>query len=83
MGIWANFIKSDFEQKIRNKLSFPTRMLVVATVVLMVVNLIEFYGIKRLALDFVLEVSIVEVVILAINFAFWVPRYNLKWGRNQ
>jgi hypothetical protein len=57
-------------------------MLVVATIAIIVVNVIEFYGIMHLAPDFVLEVSILEVVVIAINFAFWVPRYNLKWGRN-
>ncbi len=64
------------------KMSFPARMLVVTTVAIIVVNLIEFYGIMHLAFDFVLEVSILEVVVIAINFAFWVPQYNLKWGRN-
>ena len=67
---------------IRPKMSFPTRMLVVTTVAIIVVNLIEFYGIMHLAFDFVLEVSILEIVVIAINFAFWVPQYNLKWGRN-
>jgi len=79
MGIWANFIKSDFQQKMINRMSFPTRMLVVIIVVIIVVNLIEFCWLMHLALAFVLSVSIVEILAITINFAYWVPQYKLKW----
>jgi hypothetical protein len=54
-------------------------MLVVIIVVIIVVNLIEFCWLMHLALAFVLSVSIVEILAITINFAYWVPQYKLKW----
>jgi hypothetical protein len=60
-------------------MSFPTRMLVYITIDLILINLIAFYLHGNLSLSFVLLVSIVEIVVLAVSMAFWVSPYKLKW----
>jgi hypothetical protein len=79
MGVWENFIHSDFQKRSLNMLSFPARMLMDVTIVIFVVNLIVFYWHEHLLLSLVLAASSVEVIAIAVNFAFWVPQYQLKW----
>ena len=60
-------------------MSFPKRMLAVISVVLILTNLIVFYLHGNLSLSLVLLVSIVEIVPIAVNFWYWMPKYKLKW----
>jgi uncharacterized protein (DUF486 family) len=54
-------------------------MIIVVTIVIFAVNLGVFYLHENLPLSLVLAASIVEVIAIAVNFAFWVPQYKLKW----
>ncbi len=60
-------------------MSFPKRMLLAISAILIPANLVIFYLHRQLPLSFVLLVSVLEIVVIAINFAFWVPSYKLKW----
>jgi len=60
-------------------MGFPTRILLYVMVDLFIINLIVFYLVKGLALTLVLPVAILEVVTIAIAFAFWISPYKLKW----
>lgn len=60
-------------------MGFPTRMLLYIAIDLVLINLIAFYLHGNLPLSFVLPVSVVEIVALAISMAFWVSPYKLKW----
>jgi hypothetical protein len=79
MGTRANCILTNFQKRSLDRLSFPARMLMVVTIVIFVVNLIVFYWHEHLLLSLVLAASSVEVIAIAVNFAFWVPQYQLKW----
>ena len=60
-------------------MSFPKRVLIVVSVVLILTNLIVFYLHRNLSLVFVILVSIVEIVPIAVNLWYWVPKYKLRW----
>ena len=60
-------------------MTFPKRMMVYVLIDLLLINLIAYYVVYKVSLEFVISISIVEIVALAIAFAFWVPRYHLKW----
>jgi len=60
-------------------MSFPKRMLIVASIVLILTNLIVFYLHENLSLSLVLLVSIIEIVPIAANLWYWMPKYKLKW----
>ncbi len=60
-------------------MSFPKRMLIVASIVLILTNLVVFYLHGHLSLSLVLLVSIIEIVPIAISFLYWMPKYKLKW----
>lgn len=76
-GIWWN---PDFPFP----MSFPKRMLLATAIILIIVNLVAFYvhGTllrQQLPLSFVLLVSLLEIAVIAIQFAVWVKPYGLKW----
>ena len=54
-------------------------MLMVVMIVIFVVNLIVFYWHECLALSLVLAASIVGVIAIAVNFAYWGSQFKLKW----
>jgi hypothetical protein len=60
-------------------MTFPKRMMVYVLIDLLLINLITYYFVYKVSLEFVISVSAVEIIALAIAFAFWVPRYQLKW----
>jgi hypothetical protein len=60
-------------------MSFPTRMLLYVVIDLTLINLIVFYWVKHLSLSLVLPTIVVEIVAIAVAFAFWVSPYKLKW----
>jgi hypothetical protein len=60
-------------------MTFPKRMMVYVLVDLLVINLITYYFVYNVSLLFVISVSAIEIIALAVAFAFWVPRYNLTW----
>jgi hypothetical protein len=60
-------------------MTFPKRMMVYVLIDLLLINLITYYLVYKVSLEFVISVSAVEIIALAIAFAFWVPRYQLKW----
>jgi hypothetical protein len=60
-------------------MTFPKRMMVYVLIDVLLINLITYYLVCKVSLEFVISVSIVEIIALAIAFAFWVPRYQLKW----
>jgi len=79
----VNVMEKDFSQKMLTMMSFPTRMLFVTTVVIIVVNLIVFYWHENLSFILVLAASLLEIIAISVNYVYWVPQYKLKWGRNQ
>jgi hypothetical protein len=60
-------------------MSYPTRILVHAAIILAVINLLVFYWIEKLSLHLVLEVALLEIVVIAVAMAFWASPYKLKW----
>jgi hypothetical protein len=64
-----------------NMMSFPKRMLIVVSIILLIANLVIFarYYWFNLSLSLVLVISIMEILAIAINFAYWLPKYKLKW----
>jgi len=60
-------------------MTFPKRMMVYVLIDLLLINLITYYLVYNVSLVFVISVSAVEIIALAVAFAFWVPRYQLKW----
>ncbi len=78
----VNVMEKDFSQKMLTMMSFPTRMLFVTTVVIIVVNLIVFYWHENLSFILVLAASLLEIIAISVNYVYWVPQYKLKWGRN-
>ncbi len=60
-------------------MSFPKRMMIYVIVDLLLINLITYYLAYRVSLEFVIAVSIIEIIALGVAFAFWVPRYDLRW----
>jgi hypothetical protein len=61
------------------KMSFPARMMLYIIIMIVLANLIAFYLHGKLPLSLVLSASILEIVGIAIFFAFWVSPYKLKW----
>ena len=61
------------------RMSFPKRMLVAVSIIMLIVNLVMLYHAKDLSLDLVLVISAAEIIVVAVNFAYWVPKYRLKW----
>ncbi len=56
-------------------------MLIVVSLILLITNLVifaRFYWFD-LSLGLILVISIMEILVIAINFAYWVPKYKLKW----
>jgi len=60
-------------------MTFPKRMMAYILVDLILINLICYYVAAKVPLEFVVGVTAIEIVALGIAFAFWVPRYQLKW----
>jgi hypothetical protein len=60
-------------------MTFPKRMMVYVLIDLLLINLITYYFVYNVSLVFVISVSAIEIIALAVAFAFWVPRYQLKW----
>jgi len=60
-------------------MTFPKRMITYVLLDLLLINLITYYFVYGVALGFVISVTIIEIIALAIAFAFWVPRYKLRW----
>ena len=63
-------------------ISFPKRMLIAVSMILLLADLVIFaraYWFKDLSLGLVLIVSIMEILAIAVNFVYWVPKYKLKW----
>jgi len=60
-------------------MTFPKRMMTYVLLDLLLINLITYYFVYGVALGFVISVTIIEIIALAIAFAFWVPRYKLRW----
>ncbi len=60
-------------------MTFPKRMMVYVLIDLLLINLITYYFMYNVSLVFVISVSAVEIIALAVAFAFWVPRYHLQW----
>ena len=54
-------------------------MLLYVVIDLTLINLIVFYWVKHLSLSLVLPTIVVEIVAIAVAFAFWVSPYKLKW----
>jgi hypothetical protein len=60
-------------------MTFPKRMMIYVLIDLLLINLITYYFVYNVSLVFVISVSAIEIIALAVAFAFWVPRYQLKW----
>jgi hypothetical protein len=60
-------------------MTFPKRMMIYVLIDLLLINLITYYFVYKVSLVFVISVSAIEIIALAVAFAFWVPRYQLKW----
>ena len=60
-------------------MTFPRRMMTYVLLDLLIINLITYYLMYQVQLEFVLSVTAVEIIALAVAFAFWVPRYKLRW----
>ena len=65
-------------------LTFPKRMFLYVSIVVFVLNIIVFYLHEKISFSTVLGVSIIEIVFMAIFFAYWIPRYSrigaqVKW----
>jgi hypothetical protein len=60
-------------------MTFPKRMMMYVLIDLLLINLITYYLVYNVSLVFMISVSAVEIIVLAVAFAFWVPRYQLKW----
>ena len=60
-------------------MTFPKRMMVYVLIDLLLINLITYYFVYHVSLVFVISVCAIEIIALAVAFAFWVPRYNLTW----
>ncbi len=60
-------------------MTFPKRMMVYVLIDLLLINLITYYLVYHVPLEFVISVTAIEIIALAVAFAFWVPRYQLKW----
>ena len=54
-------------------------MMVYVLIDLLLINLITYYLVYHVPLEFVISVTAIEIIALAVAFAFWVPRYQLKW----
>ena len=63
-------------------ISFPKRILMVVSIILFLTNLVIFarvYWFPPLSLSLVIVVTIMEILAIAVNFAYWVPKYKLRW----
>ena len=60
-------------------MTFPKRMMIYVVIDLLLINLITYYLAYGVSLEFVIAVSVIEIIALAVAFAFWVPRYKLRW----
>jgi hypothetical protein len=62
-------------------ISFPKRMLMVVSVILILANLVIFARVYwfNLPLWIALVITIVEILAIALSFAYWAPKYKLKW----
>ena len=55
-------------------LTFPKRMFMYVSLVLFILNIIVFYLHEKISLDIVLGASTIEIVAMAIFFAYWIPK---------
>jgi|BarGraIncu01121A_1022015.scaffolds.fasta_scaffold00180_1 hypothetical protein len=62
-------------------MSFPKKMLMAVSIILLLANLVIFVRFYwfNLSLGLILVISIMELLAIAVNFAYWVPKYKLKW----
>jgi hypothetical protein len=62
-------------------MSFPKRMLITVVIILLLTDLVIFARVYwfNLSASLVLIISILELLAIVISFAYWVPKYKLKW----
>lgn len=60
-------------------MGFPTRMLMYVVLDLLIINLLVFYFVEKMPLRLVLPIAVLEIVTIAVAFAFWVSPYKLRW----
>lgn len=62
-------------------ISFPKRMLITVSVIVLLANLIIFVRFYwfNLSSSILLVITIAEVLVIALHFAYLGRRYKLKW----
>lgn len=63
-------------------MGFPKRMLIVVSIIVLIVNLVMFarlYWFQSLSSGLFLFITFIEILVIAIQFAYWVSKYKLKW----
>jgi hypothetical protein len=62
-------------------ISFPKRMLVVVSIILLITNSVIFARVYwfNLSLWLIVVITIMEILAIGVSFLYWAPKYKLKW----